>query len=102
VVQPRKSDVQRQHHRQHELVHGHRPRQSLNGECFLDQPLESELLQHGRNGQQTAVRSQMAASEVIRRGRIDFKGFRTNRANPLRGTLFLVILAIVIHLLGGS
>lgn len=37
-----------------------------------------------------------------RAGSPDLRGYRTNRASPLRGALFLAMLSIVIHLLGGS
>jgi len=102
MVQPRKPDIQRQHHRQHELVHRHGAREPLDRQRLLDQSLKPEFLQHGRDGKQSAVRGQIPAGKVIERGRCDFKGLRTNRANPLHGALFLVILSIVIHLLGGS
>ena len=102
MVQPCKPHVHRQHHRQHELVYRHGSRQSLDRECLLYQRLEPESLQHGRDGQQSSIRGQIFAGEVIRRGSPDLKGLRTNRANPLRDALFLAILSIVIHLLGGS
>jgi hypothetical protein len=101
-VQPRKPDVQRQHHSHYELVHRHRPRQPLDLERLLDQRLELESLQHGGDGKQSAIRSQISAGEVKGRGSPDSNGPRTNCAIPLHGAPFLVILSIVIHLLGGS
>jgi hypothetical protein len=49
VIQPGKPHVSRQHHRHHELVHGHRPSESIYGQRFLDQLLKPQSLQHGRH-----------------------------------------------------
>jgi hypothetical protein len=50
MMQPRKTDVSRQHPAQHELIQGHGPRDPLDRQRLFDQLLESEFLQHGRDG----------------------------------------------------
>src|ERR1039457_840668 len=71
MVQPRKSNVQSQHHAQHELIHGHRSGYALHSEGILDQLLKLELLQHRRHRQQATVGRQILPLEVKMCGSVD-------------------------------
>ena len=73
----------------------------MGGQGLLHQGLEPQFLQHGDDRQQAAVRSQILAVEVIRRGSIDFIGFRNNIQNPLIGGPSTAILFLFVNHLGG-
>src|SRR5271170_541669 len=102
MMQTRKADVHRQHHAQHELIHGHAPRGPLHRQRLFHQLLESELLQHSRYRQQTTVGRQVPAFEVIGRGSPDFIGLSANFFGPLFGGPLLAMLFFVDHRLGDS
>jgi hypothetical protein len=102
MIQSRKSDVDGQHHPQHELVHGHRSRNSPDPQRGFHQRLKAQLLQHRRHRQQTTVGSQILAFEVVGRGSPDFIKRRKDCWRGLWNVLSLIILIAADHHLGDS
>ena len=102
LVQPRKADVEAEHDAQHEPVQIHGAGNSFRGQGLFHQGLESQFLQHGDHRQQSAVRRQILAVEVIGCGSIDFIGFRNDSTDPLIGGTSPAILYLFVNHLGGS
>ena len=92
LVEPRKTNVYPQHHRQHELVHRHYLRLARQRHFAFHQRLEPEVLQHCRNRQQTAVRRKILRREVKRRGSPDFIRVARCLTKDLFGALLRAIL----------
>src|SRR5215469_16519737 len=102
MIQPKKPNVDGQHHTQNELIHGHYPWHPLHRQCFLDQLLESQLLQHGGYREQASVGSKVLAFEVIVGGRADFIRLGSNLWPALWHGRFASMLRTVYHHLGDS
>src|ERR1700689_786662 len=62
--------------------------------------MEAEFLQHRNHRQQSAIGGQILTGEVIRRGSIDFIGFRRHLMRPLSYGGFGAILFSVCNHLG--
>src|SRR5580704_2518363 len=102
MMKPRKPDVDRQCHGQHELVHGHGSRNPFHRQCFFHQLLESQLLQHRHHWQESTIGRQILSFEVVGCGSPDFIGLRDNCFSCLFGGSFVAMLFSVDHHLGDS
>jgi len=100
VIEAGEPNVDGQDHRQHELIDGHNTRDALHPQCFLDQLLETQLLQHRRHWEQTTIGGEILTVEVERGGSRDFIGFRNIYLRALLGAGFAAMLLFVLHLLG--
>src|ERR1039458_880569 len=100
VIEAGEPNVDGQDHRQHELIDGHNTRDAPHPQCFLDQLLETQLLQHRRHWEQTTVGGEILTVEVERGGSRDFIGFRNIYLRALLGAEFAAMLLFVLHLLG--
>src|ERR1017187_5255709 len=99
-MQSREANVAGQHHRQDELIPWHDPGLPLHFQRLLDQLTEPEFLQQRAHGEQSPVRGQILAVEVIGRGRADFIGFRRDLLQALIYGGFVAILFSVCNHLG--
>jgi len=102
VVEAGKPDIDSQYHRQHELINGHGTGNALHRQRFLNQLLETQLLQHGRHGEQTAVGGEILALEVVMRPGRNFIGLWNSCVRALLGAGFVAMLVFVLHHLGDS
>ena len=93
---PNSSKLFRTHHGQHELAHRHGSCDPLHRQSFFHQLRESQLLQHRRHLQKSAVGLQILSFEVVGCRSPDFIGLRDNFFSRLFGRLLSLCFFLLI------